>query len=113
MDLIRRAVKDGSNVLWVSHGGKVSQRIGKSSRVLHLADHPKIVGRRSGPDGVAVAQRGKFRDGLSEDVIRNGETWGMITDEKIVKASRLLTLSYEEIKELQEKGENPLDYPGF
>ncbi len=85
LDLARRMKLDGGDVLWASHG-RVVDRVGQCSRVVHLADHP--VGRKAhGGEGIIdVARRGKhgLRDNF--DVVRNDEYWGIVTDEKIEKA---------------------------
>ena len=89
IDLTRRAKLDGGVVVWVSHG-RIEEHLGKRSRVLHLADHP--TGRRAhgGSDVIKVARRGKL--GLRENkaVVRNDENWGIVTDEKIHAALRMV-----------------------
>ena len=114
LDLARRASRDNGrdSILWISNGW-IEKCLNKCSRVLHLANHPVGRKKHSGPGIVPIAQRGK--QGLSQNltVIRNGDSWGLVTKEKIARALRLLSLSREEIKELQDKGEDPLDYPGL
>lgn len=85
LDLARRAKKDGMPVIWVSHG-RVERHIGRNSRVLHLADHP--IGRRKhgGLDVDAIAGRGRFWFRLEQPVVKNDETWGLVTEEKIQAA---------------------------
>lgn len=85
LDLTRRAKLDGLSVIWVSHG-RIQKHIGKISRVLHLANHP--VGRRKygGRDVTAIATRGKLGLSQNSEIVRNDETWGLITKEKIRNA---------------------------
>ena len=85
IDFTRRAKLDGGIVVWVTHG-RIEKYLGKSSRVLHLADHP--TGRRvhGGKDVVTVAQRGKLGLRENKTIVRNDETWGIVTEEKIRSA---------------------------
>ena len=110
LDLARRASRDGGRrvILWISNG-RIERYLNKCSRVLHLSDHP--VGRRkhASPGIVAIAQRGKR--GLSQNltVVRNDDSWGLVTEKKIRRALRLAELTEEEINKLQAEGKDPLD----
>ena len=85
LDMARRMKLDKGDVLWVSQG-RAQKHIGQISRVIHLADHP--VGRKAhkGDGIIPIAQRGKHGLSKNFEIIRNDETWGILTEEKIVKA---------------------------
>jgi len=110
LDLARRAKSAGIPRIKISHG-RIKNHIGKLSRVIHLAKHPIGRKKHKGGDVTAIAQRGRFWFQLEQPLIKNDKDWGIITQAKLDKAFKLMEMSLEEIKELQEKGEDPLDYP--
>lgn len=111
LDLTRRAILDGLNTLWVSHGS-VLQHVGRASRTLHLADHPVGRKKHEGQDIVMVARRGKAGLRLRHSITRNDETWGVLTEKKLKRALRLSEMSIGEILDFQACDINPFSLEG-
>lgn len=85
IDLARRMKRSGGTMLWTTKGG-ATRYIGQISKVLHVATHPIVRRMYGGDDIVELARRGKFYIVKDETITRNGDDWGVLTEEKLDRA---------------------------
>ena len=89
LDISIRAKVDKLAFIWISRGELTPERDEQECRVIHLAKHPKSRKAYGDWDVIEIARRGKrfiHKNRYNRNIIRNDETWGQITEEKIERA---------------------------
>lgn len=96
-DLFGRARKSKTPIWWVNRNHKPEDEV----QLFHLATHKGSRRSFGGLDVLEVTRRGKrfiHRNNRPEDYIRNDDTWGTVTEEKIERAIKRLSFTKAEYR---------------